>query len=235
VLHTLELKRVSAAYRHAPVLVDIDIQVGEGEIVGVVGRNGVGKTALLKSVMGLLPLSSGEISFEGKQIGEWSAHRRARLGIGYVPQGRHVFPNLSVAENLEMGRLTDASNRKDLGRRLRDFFPILEEKSRRPAGSLSGGQQQQLAIARALIGSPRLLVLDEPSEGIQPSILLQIADVLKVLNREIGLTVLFVEQNLDLITGLADRSYVLEKGEIIGKLDATETRDEAQLRTFLSI
>jgi ABC-type branched-subunit amino acid transport system ATPase component len=161
---------LSASYGTAPVVRRVSLTLEQGQIVGVIGRNGVGKTTFLKSLMGLVHVTGGEILLDGKNVTAQRPDQRARMGIGYVPQGRHVFPMLTVSENLQMGRLINWSGAKDLSKKLELYFPILRERADTPAGLLSGGQQQQLVIARALIACPRLLILDEPSEGIQPSI-----------------------------------------------------------------
>jgi urea ABC transporter ATP-binding protein UrtE len=226
---------LSASYGTAPVVRRVSLTLEQGQIVGVIGRNGVGKTTFLKSLMGLVHVTGGEILLDGKNVTAQRPDQRARMGIGYVPQGRHVFPMLTVSENLQMGRLINWSGAKDLSKKLELYFPILRERADTPAGLLSGGQQQQLVIARALIACPRLLILDEPSEGIQPSINIEIAERLKQLNTEEGITILFVEQNLDMIVRLAKRCYVMDKGELVEEIVGKDVKDEDFLQKHLSI
>jgi urea transport system ATP-binding protein len=191
------------------------------------GRNGVGKTTVLKTIMGLLPAASGEIRFDGRRIDGEATERRARGGIGYVPQGREIFPLLSVEENLRIARA--AIGRRDIPEIVHDLFPVLHEMRHRRGGDLSGGQQQQLAIGRALCLEPSLLMLDEPTEGIQPNIVREIGDIIRRLNREQGLTVLLVEQKLPFARRTADTFAILDRGRsvaagIMGELDDSLVR-----------
>ena len=199
------------------------------------GRNGVGKSTTLKCIMGLLALKSGEIRFDGVAISSRAAEERARLGIAYVPQGREIFPRLTVDENLRIGL---SVNRGEGGRRayamVLDAFPVLGKMLRRRGGDLSGGQQQQLAIGRALVLEPRLLILDEPTEGIQPNIVHEIGDSIVRFNRELGMTVLLVEQKLPLARRVADRFLVLDKGRAVAA-GAMEELDEALVRRYLTV
>lgn len=206
----LRIEALRAGYGGEPVLQGVSLRVGKGEIVAVIGRNGVGKSTLMRTLIGLLPVGAGRIEFAGKEVNTLSAQARARLGIGYIPQGRDVFPRLTVRENLLVGETARRGGRADYDR-VYEFFPILKERAAQAAGTLSGGQQQQLAIGRAMIGGPDLMLLDEPSEGIQPSIVKDIARNIRRLNAETGLTILFVEQNLDLIVSLAQRGFVIDK------------------------
>jgi urea transport system ATP-binding protein len=207
----LEVRGLRSRYGATPILHGIDFTVGAGEIVALIGRNGVGKTTTMRCLIGLLPAAGGSILFNGDDITALSADRRARRGIGYIPQGRHVFPRMTVEENLMIGELIGGS-RKSAVDEVYQYFPILKEKRRQAAGALSGGQQQQLAIGRALVGTPALLLLDEPSEGIQPSIVQLICAVLRTIRDNHGTTILLVEQNMDTILALAERCYVIEKG-----------------------
>ncbi len=222
-------------YGGKSVLQGVDLEVQAGEIVAVIGRNGVGKTTLMRSLIGLLPSPSGSIRFRGQPVERLSAFRRARLGLGYVPQGRDVFPRMSVEENLSVGRATGR------GAEFSDFelvyasFPILHERRRQPAGTLSGGQQQQLAIGRVLIGRPDLMLLDEPSEGIQPSIVQDIARIGTALNRSQGLTIVLVEQNIDMIRAMAQRCYVMDKGRLIATLTPAMLEDRDLVRRYLAV
>jgi urea transport system ATP-binding protein len=199
------------------ILRGVDLSVAAGEVVALMGRNGVGKTTTLRVVMGLLPLKAGEVVFDGRPFRALPTAERARAGLAYVPQGRDIFPHLTVDENLRMGlvmhRRTADSVRDDL-ERVYALFPILKSMLKRKGGVLSGGQQQQLAIARALLTRPRLLILDEPTEGIQPSIIDEIGDTLKRLKQEGSLAILLVEQYVDFCREVADRFYAMDRGAI---------------------
>ncbi|ADB60450.1 ABC transporter related protein [Haloterrigena turkmenica DSM 5511] len=223
----LELTNLRASYGKTPILRDVDITVDEGEIVGIMGKNGVGKTTLIKAVMGLLEADEGTIVFDGEDVTDEPADVRARRGMGYIPQGRDVFPELTVEENLRMGETINEGNDCLQYEAVYDYFPILEERREQEAGTMSGGQQQMLAIGRALIGNPDLLLLDEPSEGVQPSIVQDITRDLRGVNEELGTTICFVEQNLHVVQNLAERCYAIDKGEIVDELgpDRLESRD----------
>jgi urea ABC transporter ATP-binding protein UrtE len=231
----LTISGLRGGYGGKPVLQGVDLTVGEGEIVAVIGRNGVGKTTLMKSLIGLLPASSGSILFKGENIGRLEAHHRARLGLGYVPQGREVFPRMTVEENLIVGYRGPAGERAQEFERIYGIFPILAERRTQRAGTMSGGQQQQLAIGRVLVGRPDVILLDEPSEGIQPSIVEEIGEVMKRINLDTSLTVIFVEQNLDLIRSMAQRCYVMDKGRIIAAVTPEELDDRETVRRYLSV
>lgn len=215
----LAVRGLWAAYGATPILQGVDMAVRRGEIVGVIGRNGAGKTTLMRCLIGLVRAMRGSIEFQDRNITALTADARAREGIGYIPQGRDVFPQMTVEENLEVGKLIggpDARKRPDL---VYNYFPRLKERRRQIAGTMSGGEQQQLAIGRALIGNPALILLDEPSEGVQPSVVQLICEALKSIRDEIGTTIVFVEQNLDTILAIAERCYVMEKGRIATTLD----------------
>jgi urea ABC transporter ATP-binding protein UrtE len=214
----LDISNLVAGYGSGDILQGVSLQIDAGEIVAVIGRNGVGKSTLMKTVIGLLPARKGVVSFKGSSLAPLRADQRAALGMGYVPQGRDVFPELTVEENLMMGETINrakSSPRYDL---VYEYFPILRERRRQAAGTFSGGQQQMLAIGRALVGHPELLLLDEPSLGIQPSIVLEIGETLVRLNREEALTILLVEQNTRLIERMAQRAYAMDKGRIVANL-----------------
>ena len=208
----LEVKALSAGYGRVPVLHGVDFAVDDGEIVGVLGHNGMGKTTLLKTIMGIVPATGGVIAYSGLDLTRERASERARLGLGYVPQGRGIFPNLTVYDNIRMGIAAHDADEEDAVRRILAEFPRLEPLLDREGGALSGGEQQLLAIARCLISEPELVLLDEPTEGIQPSIVDAIIELLRTLNRDRGVTVVMVEQNLDFITELSDRVLLLQKG-----------------------
>jgi branched-chain amino acid transport system ATP-binding protein len=231
----LELDDVSAAYDTTPILRDVDLAVEEGEIVGVMGKNGVGKTTLLKTVMGLLEPSEGTISYNGTDVTHASADERARSGIGYIPQGRDVFPKLTVEQNIKMGETIRSDSDETLYDQIYDYFPVLQERASQEAGTLSGGQQQMLAIGRALVSNPDLLLLDEPSEGIQPSIVDQISQDMQTINDDLGTTILFVEQNLGVIREMADRCYAMERGTVVDELGPSTIADEDAIAEYLAV
>jgi len=230
----LDVAGLNHYYGESHTLRDLGLAVPAGEITCLMGRNGVGKTTLLDCIMGLHAPRSGQITYAGGDLRRQGAEQRARLGIGYVPQGRQIFPLLSVAENLQVG----LPARRDKVRRVPAFlfelFPVLEAMLGRRGGDLSGGQQQQLAIARALALDPQLLILDEPTEGIQPNIVAEIGDLLRRLNRDHGLTVLVVEQKLPFARRVADRFAIMDRGRVVagGTLDGL---DDALVRKYLTV
>ncbi len=230
----LQVEGLNQFYGGSHTLWDLALEVPEGQCTCLMGRNGVGKTTLLQCVMGLLPVASGRIGYQGADLVGAPAERRARIGIGYVPQGRQIFPLLTVQENLEIG----LPARRDGLRRVPDFifdlFPVLKEMLGRRGGDLSGGQQQQLAIGRALVTDPRLLILDEPTEGIQPNIVQEIGDIIRRLNREIGLTVLLVEQKLPFARRVADRFSILDRGRNVAA-GAIADLDEGLIQRYLTV
>ena len=231
----LELAGVRSGYGDTPILHDIDLTVDHGEVVGVMGKNGVGKSTLVKTVVGLLSATAGQITIDGTDVTDRDADDRARMGVGYIPQGREVFPKLTVEENLRMGETINADSDDLLYDEVYDYFSILEERASQQGGTLSGGQQQMLAIGRALVGNPDLLVLDEPSEGIQPSIVDQITEDIRAINRDLGTTVLFVEQNLGVVQEMADRCYAMERGRIVDELDEAALANEENIASFLAV
>jgi urea ABC transporter ATP-binding protein UrtE len=231
----LSLHDLTAGYGQTRILRTVSIAVEHREIVAVIGRNGVGKSTLMKAIMGLVRCMEGSIRFNGEDITSRKTYLRARGGIGYIPQGRGIFPDLTVAENLSVGELINAQAGGKSADLAYDYFPRLKERRRQRAGTLSGGEQSMLAIGRVLVGKPDLLVLDEPSEGVQPNIIAQIGDNLLQINRELGLTVLFVEQNVDLIRRLAQRCYVIDKGSVVARLGGDELAGEDALHKYLAI
>ena len=224
----LSVSRLDVAYGQSQVLWGVDLDVRAGELVCLMGRNGVGKTTLLKTAMGLLPARRGRVSFDGTEITGWSPDRRARAGIGYVPQGREIFPRLTVEENLRMA-LLGTGRAAALDEPL-ELFPALAPLLRRQGGVLSGGEQQMLAIGRALLTKPKLLMLDEPTEGIQPSIILEIEEALRRIKRELGLAILLVEQYLDFAERLADKYVIMAKGAVVASGAARDLRVETVRR-----
>ncbi|WP_435067272.1 ABC transporter ATP-binding protein [Haloplanus sp. C73] len=226
---------VDVSYGNTPILRDIEFAIEEGETVGIMGRNGVGKTTLMKTIIGLLTPDAGTIRYDGEDVTALSADRRARLGIGYIPQGRDVFPDLTVEQNIQMGLSISDHKSENLVDDVYEYFPRLDERRSQKAGTMSGGEQQMLAIGRALAGNPDLLLLDEPSEGIQPSIVQDITDDIASINEEFGVTVLFVEQNLQVIRRLSERCYVVDGGRIEAELDATDLEDAEAVADYLAV
>lgn len=228
----LTVEHLDSCYGESRILSDLNLDVPDGKIACLIGRNGVGKTTTLKSIMGLVHTPSGKICLNGRQIEHLPTYERARLGIGYVPQGREIFPRLTVEENMEIG-LRARGKKGRSPEYLFDLFPMLTKFSHRMGGDLSGGQQQMLAIARALAAEPDILILDEPTEGIQPSIIENIGEAIKRINAWKGLTVLIVEQYLDFVLGISQELYVMNHGEIAlqGK---TKDIDPEQIRSLMT-
>jgi urea transport system ATP-binding protein len=218
----LTVTSLNQSYGGAHTLWDVDLVVPQGSRTCLMGRNGMGKTTLLKCVMGLLPATSGAISFDGTDIRALPVESRARLGIGYVPQGREIFSHLTVEENLRVGLGVSKNGPRVIPPRIFELFPVLKTMMHRHGGHLSGGQQQQLAIGRALVLEPKLLILDEPTEGVQPNIVHDIGDIILALNRDAGVTVLLVEQKLPFARRVASEFRILEKGRCVaaGSIDA---------------
>ncbi|HLU11118.1 MAG TPA: urea ABC transporter ATP-binding subunit UrtE [Oceanobacillus sp.] len=232
----LSVSGLQVFYGQSRILNDVDIEVPPGQIVCLMGRNGVGKTTLLKAIMGILKARTGKITYEGVDITNAPSHKRAHAGIGYVPQGRGIFPHLTVYENLLMG-FEALDNRKPNREALDEvysIFPVLHQMGRRVAGTLSGGQQQQLAIGRVLVRHPKLLLLDEPTEGIQPSIVQEIEGVIQSLRERKNIAILLIEQFLDFALGIADYCYVMEKGQIVSRGSAKDLDPEI-VREHLSV
>jgi len=222
----LKIEKLNQFYGESHTLWDLDLDIPKGKCTCLMGRNGVGKTTLVQSVMGILPTRSGSMMFDGQDLSKMSAEKRAGLGIGYVPQGRQIFPMLTVEENLKIGLTSRRDNVRTIPESIYDMFPVLKEMSGRRGGDLSGGQQQQLAIGRALVLDPTMLILDEPTEGIQPNIVQEIGDIINRLNKEIGLTVLLVEQKLPITRKVADQFIIMDRGRAVAKGDITELSDD---------
>lgn len=233
----LSVSDLSVYYGQSRILHDVDIEVRPGQVACLMGRNGVGKTTLIKTVIGLLKPKQGKISYNGVDITNLAPHKRAAAGIGYVPQGRGIFPHLTVYENLLMGfeavHLSAAAQSNALDS-IYNTFPVLKQMGRRVAGTLSGGQQQQLAIGRVLIREPKLLLLDEPTEGIQPNIVEDIENVIRELRNQGKIAILLIEQFLDFALSIADTCYVMEKGAIVSKGDASQLSPEI-IKEHLSV
>lgn len=232
----LNVSDLNVYYGESHILRNVDLNVPQGEMVCLIGRNGVGKTTLLKTIMGLLPPRTGKLRFLGREIDPLSPDRRARLGIGYVPQGRDIIPRVTVKENLLLGLEAlpkGRRNKSNIPSEILNLFPMLKEMLHRMGGDLSGGQQQQLAIARALMGRPKLLILDEPTEGIQPSIILEIEAAVKQIIAETGISVLLVEQHLHFVRQ-ADRYYAMQKGGIVAS-GSTHELSQAVIQEFLAV
>lgn len=222
----LKIRALDQYYGESHTLWDLNIDVPEGECTCVMGRNGVGKTTLMECIMGLLPLRGGTMEFDGIDLATLPAERRANLGIGYVPQGRQIFPLLSVEENLQIGLPARRDRVRQIPGFIYELFPVLKEMRDRRGGDLSGGQQQQLAIGRALVLDPKLLILDEPTEGIQPNIVQEIGDIIRRLNGDIGLTVLLVEQKLPFARKVADRFTILDRGRLAASGTMEQLNDD---------
>ena len=231
----LDVQDLVAGYGTGDILQGVTLDIWPGEMVATVGRNGVGKSTLMKTIIGLLSTRRGSIYLRGESITHLRADQRAALGIGYIPQGREIFPELSVEENLMMGETINSAKQSLRYDLVYEYFPILRERRRQVAGTFSGGQQQMLAIGRALVGRPTLLLLDEPSLGIQPSIIQEIGQALVRLNREEGLTILLVEQNMRLIEHVAIRAYAMDKGRIVASLTREMLKDRETLAEYLAV
>jgi branched-chain amino acid transport system ATP-binding protein len=231
----LNVTDLRSGYGRIPILAGITLSVGAGEFVGILGHNGMGKSTLLRTLMGYLPMTGGEITFEGQSLRGLSPTARARLGIAYVPQGREIFPSLSVYENLRMGCLMAKQDETSTIKSILADFPRLERLLDRPGGALSGGEQQLLALARCLCGGPKFILLDEPTEGIQPSIIEEMIETLQKLGQQRQLTILLVEQNLNFITSLSQRVLILQKGLIIREVPPNVAKDRAMMEEYVGM
>ena len=231
----LSVDNIYVYYEDALILNDVCLKVEKGEIVCLLGRNGMGKTTLLRSIVGLTPPREGSISLEGTRISGRPPYSIAKYGIGYVPQGREIFPELTVEENLKTGTFINPGRKLEINALVFEYFPFLKNRLKEKEGSLSGGQQQMLAIARAMSGGPQLMILDEPTEGIQPNIVQEIFDIVHDLNTKTALTILLVEQNIDFALKLSSRGYILEKGQIVSKGKVDELKEDFIVKNYLMI
>ncbi len=230
----LTIRGLNQFYRQSHTLWDIDIDIPAGQCTCLMGRNGVGKTTLIQSIMGLLPLQSGSLIYQGHDLAKLSAEQRAPLGIGFVPQGRQIFPLLTVEENLRIGLPARADGQRQIPSFIYELFPMLKTMGQRRGGDLSGGQQQQLAIGRALVIDPKLLILDEPTEGIQPNIVQEIGDILRRLIGELALTVILVEQKLPFARRVADHFVILDRGRRVAAGNMNSLTDDL-IRQYLTV
>ncbi|WP_111642757.1 urea ABC transporter ATP-binding subunit UrtE [Marinimicrobium alkaliphilum] len=228
----LNVSNYSVAYGQSEILRNLNLTVGKAEIVAVMGRNGMGKTTLMNSLIGTIPSRAGNIVLDGKDVSGLKSHDRVKAGFGFVPQGRMIFSTMTVRENIETGLVS--TGRRSVPQDIYDLFPVLLDMRNRRGGNLSGGQQQQLAIARALASNPKLLLLDEPTEGIQPSIISEMARTLKLIRDQRGLSIIVSEQVLKFALDIADRILVIEKGEIVHE-ELRESVDEAKVASYLAV
>ena len=232
----LDVQGLRTGYGRIPILNGVSFSVNEGEFIGILGHNGMGKTTLLKALMGFLPATGGRVLFGDQDVTALEPYRRARLGLGYVPQGREIFPGLTVLDNLRMGcSKQPGSVEQDIIAGVLDQFPRLKALLDRAGGALSGGEQQLLAMARCLCGNPRLVLLDEPTEGIQPSIIDEIVETLLRLRASSGLTMILVEQNLDFIAALSQRVLIIQKGAITREVQPGDLADASLVGEFVGI
>lgn len=229
----LDVKNLKSGYGRIPILDGVSFEMGPGEVIGILGHNGMGKTTLLKTLIGEIRATAGSISFDNQDITNADTFRRSRAGLAYVPQGRDIFRDLSVLENLKIGEVV--RNGDSAIDEVLDYFPILEDLLNRPGGGLSGGQQQILALARCLVGRPKAILLDEPTEGIQPSIVDLIAEKLADLQKALNLTIVLVEQDLNFIQALAKRVLIIQKGKIIAEIDSSDLRDPDIVSEYLGV
>ncbi|NOI23385.1 urea ABC transporter ATP-binding subunit UrtE [Vibrio mediterranei] len=230
----LQIQSLNQFYGESHTLWDLEMSIPKGKCTVLMGRNGVGKTTLLQCVMGLVKVSSGDIQLNGKSLLKHDAESRPRMGIGYVPQGRQIFPMLTVQENLEVGLPIREKGDRRIPEFIFDLFPVLKEMLHRRGGDLSGGQQQQLAIGRALVVNPKLLILDEPTEGIQPNIVQEIGDIIRMLNEKLGLTVLLVEQKLPFARKVGDQFCILDRGRQVAAGEMS-TLDDSLIKEYLTV
>lgn len=230
----LDIKDLHVNYGKSRVINGLDLHIDQGEKLVIMGRNGVGKTTLLKSIMGVLYADSGSVSFMGKDVTKLPAHSRSLMGIAYVPQGREIIPDYTVEENLDLGGYAHTKDLAGQKAKILDLFPALEEHMKRKGGVLSGGQQQQLAIGRALMSNPKMLILDEPTEGIQPNVVAEIAHILNRVRNEMGITIVVVEQNYRFCRKVADKFIMMQKGKIVASGLKEDMTDDL-VQKYLSV
>ena len=231
----VKVENLRSGYGRIDIIHSVSFEIEKGEIVSIIGRNGVGKSTLMKTLIGLLESKEGSIWFDGKDITKMKAHERAQAGIGYVPQGHGVFPMLSVEGNLKVGSMICREERKkDLGIAY-TYFPRLDERRSQKAGTLSGGEQAMLSIARTLIGRPKLICLDEPSEGIQPNLAQPIGEIVQRCSKDMGITVLLCEQHMGLIQQVSERCYAIDKGTIVGTICGDDIKDYEKIKSYLTV
>lgn len=232
----LSTQNIVSGYDKVNILQGVSMEVHKGEIVSVIGRNGVGKSTFVKTLCGLLPVTQGKIIFNGEDVSKLKPYERAYRGISYVPQGHMVFPGLTVEENLQMGEsIRPLKNKKPDYELIYEYFPRLKERRNQMAGTMSGGEQAMLSIGRVLTGNSELMLLDEPSEGVQPNIVTAMGDIIKRINRELKLTVLIVEQHIGLIQDVSQRGYAMDKGRIIDDLSKKDLADYEKIKEYLSV
>ena len=230
----LKIENINQYYGQSHTLWDLTLELKKGRCTCVMGRNGVGKTTLSKVIMGLLPIKDGGLIYDGEDISKLNDHKRASIAIGYVPQGREIFSQLTVLENLQIGVLANRHKIKKVPQKIYDLFPVLKDMANRKGGDLSGGQQQQLAIARALCIDPKFLILDEPSEGIQPNIVAQIGEVIDYLTKEEQMTIMLVEQKLPFARRHGDDFYVLDMGSVVANGEIGQLSDDI-IKRYMSV
>lgn len=231
----LKTEGLVSGYNKVMIINNVKIEIKKGEIVCIIGRNGVGKSTFIKTLIGLNKCEKGKILFEDKDISLMKAYDRASVGIGYVPQGHGIFSNLTVEENLKMGSMINTKGKKLKYDMVYDYFPKLAERKKQKAGTMSGGEQAMLSIGRVLVGDPKILLLDEPSEGVQPNVVMQMGEIVARVCKELGLTALLVEQHLGLIQQISHRGYAMDKGTIIASLTKNEIRDSAAINSYLTV
>ncbi|WP_424630971.1 ABC transporter ATP-binding protein [Bradyrhizobium sp. SYSU BS000235] len=232
---SIEVDAIDAGYDGIEVLRNVSLSVSSGEILGVLGRNGMGKSTLIRAISGLIPLTRGSIRIEGKDVSNWPVHARARAGLTTIVQGRGMFPQMTVRDSLKMGRIASGRSTRDRLDEVLSYFPRLGERLDQPSGSMSGGEQQMLAIGRGLMTDPKVMLLDEPSDGIMPLLVQQIAATLAEINRQEGMTIVIVEQNVPMVMSMAKRCIILEKGSIVASGLPDEISRDGTMQKYLAI
>ncbi len=235
-MQIIKTDNIVSGYGKVMIIHNVNFEINEGELVSIIGRNGIGKSTLMKTLIGLNKLERGTISFLGENVSSMKPYERAKKGIAYVPQGHMVFPKLTVEENLMLGEnINPIKNKKPDYDLVYEYFPRLAERKKQMAGTMSGGEQAMLSIGRVLTGNPKLMLLDEPSEGVQPNIVQLIGDIMVRINKEIGLTVLLVEQHIGLIQQISERCYAMDKGEIVEEMDRDHLLEYDNIKKYLSV